>query len=335
MGVVVVGVVAYVNPFEDEEELVAKPPWFYQVSFDDINTIKITSGDNVESFHMNEEGIWVFDNLDGIPPDHNRWGGIVLLVSGPKTKRDISEVRTIIEDPAEYGLDFPKLIVDVGLTAGRSIEFRLGADTPEGDFNYGQVSGFTQLFLIADSWGEVLARIANDPPIPEWFVTRTPESIEEVNLYMGDPAAAGNQYLTLQQEDGKWFGRSRPEDVKPRQLDPDKFAKYSHLMVGPQNILVETARVSGDDYSEWGIELEGQSIEIRFLGVTERGTSFTDGVLFQLGDKTPDGNYYFAAPASDQFTTPVLRLEAEWTEAMFDLFENVPFSDEDASAGSG
>jgi hypothetical protein len=106
-------------------------------------------------------------------------------------------------------------------------------------------------------------------------------------------------------------------------------------MVGPQNIVVEAPRVTGGDYSEWGIEDEGQSIEIRFLGVTERGTSFTDGILFQLGDKTPDGEHYFVAPASDQYTTPVLRLEAEWIDAMFELFDDVPFSDEDASGGSG
>ncbi|MDP6071990.1 MAG: DUF4340 domain-containing protein [SAR202 cluster bacterium] len=335
VGVVIVGIVAYINPFEDEEDAAIKPPWFYQVSMDDINRIKVSTTESTQSFHMDEDEAWVFDTPVGIPPSQTRWGGIVLLVSGPKTKRDFSEVRTIIEDPAEYGLDQPGLIVEVGLTAGRSVEFRLGAATPDGDFHYGQVSGFTQLFLIAASWGEVLRRIANEPPIPKWFVKRTPESIEEVNVYYGDAALAGTEYLSLQQQDGEWFAKKTPDDKVARPLDSDKFTEYTPLMTVPDNITVESARVEARDYTQWGIEEQGQAIEIRFAGLTERGVSFTDGVLFSLGDKSPDGKFYYATPVSDEYTTPIVLLDADWTDTLLGLVEDIPYGDDDSAGGSG
>ena len=161
-----IGVVAYINPFAGHEEPRENSPWFYQVSFDDIVGIEVKSGENVERFSKNDKGAWVIDRLGDIPPSHTRWGGIVLLVSGPQTRRDFSTVRPTIDDPAQYGLDDPGLVVRIGLTGDRLLEFRLGDRTTDRKHHYGQVIGFPQLFLIADSWGEVLARLANEPPRP-------------------------------------------------------------------------------------------------------------------------------------------------------------------------
>ena len=66
----IVGVVAYINPFVQEEEREPKSPWFYQVSFDDIISIEVNSGGNTERFLKNDQDAWVFERLDGIPPSH-------------------------------------------------------------------------------------------------------------------------------------------------------------------------------------------------------------------------------------------------------------------------
>ncbi len=326
---VAIGAVAYINPFEGEEERAEKSPWFYQVSFDDIVNIRVQSGDKVESFSKIGEGSWVFDRLEGIPPSHLRWGGIVLLLSGPQTKRDISIVRPVIENPAEYGLADPGLIINLGLTGDRELEFRLGDKTTDGNHSYGQVIGFPQLFLIADLWGDVLRRLANEPPVPKWWETRDPEIITEVNIVLGEPGNLDSPYLRIQNEDGEWFARHFQNDVENRPLDEEIWeSEYKALMGGPENIRVEQYRVRDRDYADWDIDQDGYSIEIRFSGLTERGTKYTDGVLFLIGNKTEDGKHYYAVPASDQSLAPVVLLDAEWAEKIFDLVGNVPYAEE-------
>ncbi len=329
---VAVGAVVYINPFEREEEKADKSPWFYQVSFDDIIHIKVQSGENVESFTKIGEGSWVFDRLEGIPPSHLRWGGIVLLLSGPQTRRDFSTVRPVIDDPAQYGLDDPGLIVNLGLTGERDLEFRLGDKTTDGNHNYGQVIGFPQLFLIADLWGDVLGRLANEPPVPKWWETRDPDTISEVNIVQGTPGKMDSPYLRIQQKDGEWFARHFTNDAANRPLDMDVWeSEYKPLMGGPGNIMVEEYRVRDRDYADWGIDQDGLSIEMRFSGLTERGTRYTDGVLFLIGNKTEDGGAYFAVPPSDQSLVPVVLIDAAWADKMFGLVENVPYAEETAA----
>ncbi len=329
----IVGVVVYINPFESEEEREPDSPWFYQLSFDDIIEIEVNVGDKTERFFKNDRDAWVFERLDGIPPSHTRWGGIVLLLSGPQTRRDFSAVRPTIDDPAEYGLDDPKMVVDIGLTGDRNLEFRMGDKTTDGDHSYGQVVGFPQLFLIAEIWGRVIARLADEPPYPKWYEYRDPETIEEVNVYLGVPGNEDSPYLRLQNEHEEgWFARSnwQPQEAD-RPLDMEEFAQYLPLIGGPRGMTVQEYRVRDRDYGDWGIDTEGHSIEIRFAGKTERGTKYTDGSLYLIGDKTEDGRSYYAAPASDLAASPVVLLEAEWVETLFGLVENVPYADEEPS----
>ncbi len=331
---VAIGAVVYFNPFAGEEERAEKSPWFYQVSFDDITHIQVRSGENVESFTKIGEGSWVFDRLEGIPPSHLRWGGIVLLLSGPQTRRDFSTVRPIIEDPAQYGLDDPGLIVNLGLTGDRELEFRLGDKTTDGNHNYGQVIGFPQLFLIADIWGDVLGRLANEPPVPKWWEVRAPETIAEVNIVLGTPGKMDPPYLRIQHKDGEWFARHFTNDMDNRPLDEEVWAsEYINLIGGPGNIKVAEYRVRDRDYVDWGVDQDGLSIEIRFSGLTDRGTRFTDGVLFLIGDKTEDGKHYYAVPASDQTLVPVVLLDAGWADTMFNLVDNVPYAEAAEQSG--
>ena len=349
----VVGVVAYINPFVQEEEREPKSPWFYQVSFDDIVSIDVTSGGNNERFLKNDQDAWVFERLDGIPPSHTRWGGIVLLVSGPQTRRDLtsgpsgfqadfSVGRQTIDDPAEYGLDEPNLIVKLGLTADRELEFRLGDKTTDGQHHYGEVIGFDELFLIADIWGEVLARLANEPPLPKWWVYRDPESITEVNIYAGEVGEPEGPFLRLQHEEGEWLARHFDTDDDNRPLDAQKWEEYLPLLGGPQEFEVVEYRVRNRDFIDWGMEFkgpedpyEGKSIEIRFSGTTERGTRFIDGVLFAFGNLTEDGEHYYATPLSDLAATPLIKIRADWANALFDLVESVPYSEAEEASSSG
>ncbi|MCH7652282.1 MAG: hypothetical protein IIB14_01270 [Chloroflexi bacterium] len=328
---VVVGVVALINPFKEEEEVKSRSPWFYQVSEEDIETITVThKGDSV-SFTKVGDYTWAFQNPEGIPPDHIRWGGIPLLLSGPGTRRDLTIAQPIIEDPAQYGLDDPDTIVDVGLTAGRQIQFRLGDQTTDGQHVYAQVLGFPDLFIIAGIWGEVISRLAFEPPLPKWAVERTPENIAELNVYLGNAAEEGTPFLSFSQDfrSGEWSVRKLDVDKGSRPVDEERWKDIKPLVVGPGNITVAVPIVDDRDYSPWGIVDSSNSIEIRFSGTSDTGTRFTDGFLLRLGHKTEDGKHYYAKSESDFVRQPVLKLDAQWVEAILGLFDDVPYGDKE------
>lgn len=311
--------------FEAVEKKADKSPWFYQVSEDDIQTIAVRHHDKDVSFYKTELRTWAFTDPEGIPPSHQRWGGVTLLLSGPGTRRDLTAALPTIDDPAQYGLDSPDTIVDVGLTANRSLQFRLGDLTTDGRHHYGQVSGFPDLFLIASSWGDVISRLAGEPPVPKWGVERDPSIIVELNVYRGDPTAEATDGVSFIQDykTGAWTtidSRLGPEEYN---LDLDVWSPYIAMVPGPDISVAEPA-VDDYDYSPWGIEDDSRAIEIRFSGTTERGTRFTDGVLLRLGDKSDDGAVYYAKSESNFARQPVLALDAEWVDAFLDLSEDVP-----------
>ena len=108
-----IGAFFYYTTNYKSEDVEIDPPWFYQVSMDDINYIGLTRGDKSLSFYKNEVNRWSFVDPKGIPPSYTRWGGVTLLLSGPKTERLL--VADKIDNPAEYGLDDPRLIINFDL----------------------------------------------------------------------------------------------------------------------------------------------------------------------------------------------------------------------------
>ena len=82
------------------------------------------------------------------------------------------------------------------------------------------------------------------------------------------------------------------------------------------------------DYTPWGIGDDSRAIEIRFTGLTERGTKFTDGVLLILGNKSDDGASYYAKSETNFIRQPVISLNAEWVDTFLNLSQNVPYGDD-------
>ena len=312
------------------EKKAAKSPWFYQVSEDDIETISVQYLDDKRvSFYKTDGRTWAFTDPEGIPPNYNRWGGITLLLSGPGTRRDLTAVQPIIDDPAQYGLDDPDTIVDVGLTANRSVQFRLGDLTTDGRHHYGQVVGFPDLFLIASSWGDVISRLANEPPIPKWYIDRTPAEIVELNLYFGNPASEDTHLVSFIQDwrTNEWTVIDYKVDEEERPIAMEVWEPLIPLVTGPENIAVVVPAVDDQDYTPWGIGDVSDAIEIRFSGETERGTRFTDGVLLILGDKSEDGSVYYAKNESNFIRQPVLGLPSDWVETFVDLAKDPPYGE--------
>ena len=333
---IVVGAVAYINPFKETLEVEEDSPWFFQLAEEDIETIEIIfQGDSIKFKKVDvKRYLWEFEEPAGIPPNSYRWGGITLLLSGPRTRRDLTPQKQIIEDPAEYGLDNPTTIVTVGLTQNRTIEFRLGDTTTDGLHHYGQISGFPQLFIIADSWGDVIARLVTEPPIPEWFEERDPASIVEVNLSMRDAQLEEIPFLKFEKEDEGWFVKDSRKDEadEPLLVDAEQWAEIIPLFVRPSGISTAVLSVDDRDYTPWGIVDDSPAIELRFRGFSERGTEFIDGVTFKIGSKTDDGQRYYAQQISDNIVNPVLYIDAEWVDTFLGLFDDIPYADSESAA---
>ena len=312
------------------EKKAEKSPWFYQVHEDDIETIMVRYLDDKSvSFFRTEEGTWAFTDPEGIPPNFNRWGGITLLLSGPGTRRDLTAYQPIIDDPVQYGLDDPDTIVNVGLTAGRSVEFRLGDLTTDGRHHYAQVLGFPDLFLIASSWGDVISRLANEPPIPKWYVRRSPLDIVELNVYFGNPTTEDTHLISFVQDykTNEWSVIDYKVDEVEQPIDLEVWEPLIPQVPGPENMTIAVPAVDDQDYTPWGITDESDAIEIRFSGETERGTRFTDGVLLILGDKSDDGSVYYARNESNFIRQPVIGMPAEWVETFVELAKDPPYGE--------
>ena len=325
------GILFFINPFVEEEFKEPPRPWFYQVSVEDMTSIKITYKEDIASFIKRPSGAWAFEGAANIPPDHKRWGGIDFILGGPQTKRDLTETQTIIEDAAQYGLDYPHTIVEIGLTLDRTLEFRLGDKTTDGYHHYGQISGFPQLFLIADDWGDVVARLVTDPPYPIWYAKRDPNSVDELGIYpISDDLETDLSELRFRKSpDGSWSVRDYREEAQGSYpVDEERWETILPLLSRPEGTTVAVDRVSDGDYGEWGIIDTSAVIEIRFQGMTDRGTKFTDGSILVIGDKTADGKSYYAISDQANSLQPVLLLPSNWVETLLGLYDDIPYSPE-------
>ncbi len=316
------------NPFTQEDEKKPPKPWFYQVSVDDMTSIQITHKDKSESFVKTPSDTWAFDWDVLIPPDHKRWGGIDFILGGPQTKRDLTETTTLIEDPAQYGLDNPHTVVSIGLTLNRTLEFRLGDKTTNGWHHYGQIIGFPQLFLIADSWGDVLARLAVEPPYPKWYIERPIDQISEINIFPeSEDVKTDKAQLSFKREkDGTWRVIDYLVGKESHLVDEQKWQQLLPIIKGPDGVDVAVHKVRDRDYSQWGIGDNSAAVEIRFENTTEQGTKYTDGSLLLIGDLEPEGKGYYGKSAEEGITQPVLLFPKMWVETLLGIYDDIPYA---------
>ncbi|MEC9366440.1 MAG: hypothetical protein VX695_05215 [Chloroflexota bacterium] len=320
--------VYFFNPFAQEEEKKPPKPWFYQVSVDDMTSIQITHKEKSESFIKTPSDTWAFDWDFLIPPDHNRWGGIDFILGGPQTKRDLTETTTMIDDPAQYVLDNPHTIVNLGLTLNRTLEFRLGDKTTNGWHHYGQIVGFPQLFLIADTWGDVLARLAVEPPYPKWYIERPVNQISEINIFPeSEDAKTDKAQLSFKREkDGTWRVIDYLVGKESHLVDEQKWQELLPIIKGPDGVDVAVHKVRDRDYSQWGIGDNSAAVEIRFQNTTEQGTKYTDGSLLLIGDLEPGGNAYYGKSAEEGITQPVLLFPKIWVDTLLGIYDDIPYA---------
>jgi hypothetical protein len=127
-------------------------------------TVRLPHPKKTIAFFQDQEERWRFDDETRNPVDPKRWGGIVILVSGPKSKRMIAEK---VLDLEEYGLTDPRMIVILGVKGRKNpLEILFGGQTPGEDHTYVKLKDHSPVYLIHSTFFQVLERLVLEPPRP-------------------------------------------------------------------------------------------------------------------------------------------------------------------------
>jgi hypothetical protein len=293
------------------------PPFFYTLAPDDLRNISIDTGEKVSSWSLREDvHRWYFDGLENIPADLFRWGGITQLLGGPRTQRVLAQS---IDDISLYGLDDPSAEFKVTLRDASSVTLILGNLTPDGENNYARVEGFPQLVLVDSSWGQVLERLVNDPPYPEWFYSLTGDP-RELILFDNNEVLRAYGY---ERDTETWTICDVPLTTDPCTgsvlADGDALMTELEFFGNPQIGGAVALNLENDvDYIPYGTILESPYIAVRIENRNpDTNVIEVRRLTMTIGDLTDNGANRFAVANE---TSDVIKIDAEWADRILDLF---------------
>ncbi|MEE9611379.1 MAG: DUF4340 domain-containing protein [Desulfatiglandales bacterium] len=160
------GSLVYLFPKKNSPESPLFGPEVWSVDTEKINRIEIhlpKEGQNV-AFVKGSDDFWYFDEEDKSPVDKGRWAGIVLLVSGPSSRRLISQKA---EDPSVYGFKKPNMEIIVTVQDHETLKVVVGDRTPNRANYYVKLSDYDPIYTVDRSWQETMKRLVKEPPRPK------------------------------------------------------------------------------------------------------------------------------------------------------------------------
>ena len=298
--VMVAGYVFFIQ-IGEPAEVADEPPWFYNVDISNMTRISITERGEEAVFFLGEDDHWHLDDPEGLPVGQDLWGGVNLLLSGPKSRRLLDEQPTDLE---QYGLDSPPVRIDVDLKDGRTIPVLLGFPTPDGVGVYAQVEGFPQVFTIFSGWGEVLTRLITQPPYPSWYYNIDLFTIILIRLQTPEKS------IRLEKGDVAWhFGDVAQSLTDEAQL----MAMFTALEQPSQQVVVEYGVV---DLAKYGLEEPSLSLLVQTQELQEDGIIQTRQITFHIGNPTEDGTGYYVQAEKEELFLDVFRVNADWVEGL-------------------
>ena len=310
------------------EERIQDPPYFYNIPVEDITSIRLEYGGEAVSFKLRENiNRWYFENDDTyheIPADLFRFGGIAVLLGGPRTQRVLQDD---IPDPAKYGLDNPVSRYTIGLRDGSERVLLLGKSTVSGDADYAQIDGYDQLVLVDSSWSGVLNRLVTDPPVPEWMYVLNPSEVREVLLFEDNEIVRA---YGIDRTTREYHVCDLPIQGDPCSgsiaVDAEAFAAALNLIAERQidgavalNLQDET------DFERYGATTTSPYMAIRVErpSATQVNVTEVDRVSMTIGDVAPDGIHRYAVANE---TSDVIYIDREWGDQLLELFTGPPLA---------
>jgi len=302
-------------------------PYFYTVSPDDIRKIDLSSPSGHEGFVLAnlQQNIWYFANLQDMPVNLNRFGGMSFLLGGPKIKRVLSKDATNL---AQYGLDHPSLTVTLTLRDNSQVSIELGNATPDGQSNYAMaVGGGNELVLVDSSWGNVIGKLISDPPYPTWHYTLPESEANEILFYRNNNVVRG---ISFRPSTG-WVECTLPlGNAVPctgtSTLATTTVESFLHLMANPPwKGVVQVARSQSDvNPAQYGTTVDAPYLDIRLPSASTSSPNVinVNHVSMILGNKTDNGSSMYVQ-AMEQ--PSVEKVDAAWGEKVLQMF-NGPYA---------
>ena len=293
-------------------------PWFYTTNMDDIRSIRFTTSDNKAiGFLQDQDKAWRFDDQFSMQVDYARWGGVTLLLSGPRSRRALFPK---VEDPEQFGLNQLFLKIDVPLTGNRNVTVGLGDKTPD-QLNYYIVQeGNPALYLIDGTWGDVLARLTSEPPFPAWYYKIDPTKV----LFLKVTHQGQDQSFRLERflgEGDVWRFVGADGDV----VDSTRWNKeIKPGLGGPSTFTLVKKGVDGR--AKYGLDASKSSINVEYQPPNEPDQEDPDAELrrtidLRIGSLTPDGKMYYAQPSGQDY---VVSVDKDWVDNFTKLVTTPP-----------
>lgn len=300
-------------------------PFTYTIAPDDLRQINIKTRSGEMTFFLKpEERVWYFKDPADIPVNHDRFGGMTFLVGGPKAARRLQDQ---IENESVYGLDNPTMAMTLTLRDGSVVVVELGEKTPNLGSHYARIVGSPKLWLIDSSWGDVLTRLTDDPPFPNWRYSLNPANVKELIFLEGNEIVRGIAY----HDDKGWVECDIIEGQPPpvpcegeTPINESEFLPYLDHLANPQfQRVVKVAReVSEDDDELYGVSVNAPYIDIRVEEQTRARVTEVSHVTITLGELTPDGQGMYVRAMEEP---DVAEVDADWGRKVKDLFSDRSF----------
>ena len=285
-------------------EVKDEPPWFYNVDMSDMARITITDYGDEAVFFYAPDGHWHMDDIDGLPVGHDRWGGVVLLLSGPKSRRMLDSQPTDLEP---YGLDVPRIKIQLDLKDGRSIPVLLGLPTPDGVGYYGRVEGFPEVFTIASEWGQVMTSLVTEPPYPLWHYNVEVDAITKLAFRTQD------KVVSMAYDDSVW----RFDDYDKSLVDETKLpALWSSLKQPSQAVFDYDA----GDLIPYGLDEPSISLFLQTKRLRDDNVTLISEWIFHIGNATEDETRYYVQTEREELYDDVFTVDADWVEGLQAVF---------------
>lgn len=160
------------------------PPEIINYSTSEITRVRVTAAADTINLDKHTSGDWSYSRmtvggpvLANAPADSTRINGLVMRLGNLKARGKIADT---VQAPAEFGLTQPEAEVTV-VGASDSITLVIGAQNPQRNGYYAQISGAPSLYLVESLLVDDLKRLVSQPPDPP-----TPTPVPTIT-----PTAAG------------------------------------------------------------------------------------------------------------------------------------------------
>lgn len=156
---------------DNDISMIEGASYLYEVDQSEINYLSVQTPIGRKEFHLKPDG-WYFTDPPNVPVNTERWGGIVLLLTGPKVERLLPKD----VDVSQLGFGQGSRM-SIKTSDGETFTLVFGDKTVGQDAYYVKAEWSGEIVTINVAWVEAITRLSSVPPLPYWFYQVDPSAI--------------------------------------------------------------------------------------------------------------------------------------------------------------